>query len=145
MSNINQLSSSLSRLALLFIILMLISCLFPIVGSIVNQAGKVMPTAGIVDVSLALAFLLLFIALKRHPPADQLGQSSLDKARKVSEYLSALPLMLIGLYLLNLTINWNILLIGLGWRFWLAIQALPYLICAFEKKAKNAPINQSDR
>jgi hypothetical protein len=34
---------------------------------------------------------------------------------------------------MQVEINWQILLIGLGWRYWLLTMTIPYLVEAFSK------------
>jgi hypothetical protein len=87
---------------------------------------------GYVDVAIALFCFITFLLLslvtgQQKEPALRL------KAQKITEYIIALPLLLIALYLAGIKINWDILLIGIGWRLWLLITALPSLLAALNK------------
>jgi hypothetical protein len=127
------------RLALLFCLSFAVSALFPIVASITNRSGKVLLRVGSVDVGIAFLTFLLFVALTTvaKKPADVV---SLSRAQRINEYLVSLPLLLIALYFLGVDVNWEILLIGIGWRLWLLAMAIPYVVAALNKPAEQ-PVN----
>jgi hypothetical protein len=58
----------------------------------------------------------------------------LQKTYKISQYIFTLPLLLIVLFLIKLELNWQVLLIGLGWRSWLLLMALPHLVASLSKQ-----------
>lgn len=119
-------------LALAFLVSFSLSLLFPIIASIVNKKGDILVTAGIFDVSVAAICVSLFVLLyKRH--AKALSMPVIIKSQKAAAYICTAPLVLISIYFAGPAINWPVLLIGLGWRFWLLISALPYVFAAFEK------------
>ena len=95
---------------------------------------------GYLDVAIAFFCFLIFVLLSiiNRKQKDIITTS---KAQKITEYVSTIPLILISLYLIGVKLNWDILLIGIGWRFWLLIIALPYLVSAFTKKLDGSPDN----
>ncbi len=116
----------------LFIVLFVLSSLFPIFASIINKDGRIFKFAGYFDVLIAVLCFLLYVKIT-------LAKEQYDaipvitKARKLTEYAASLPLILILLYFFNIEVNWTILLIGLGWRFWLLILIIPHLVAIFYK------------
>lgn len=119
-------------ICLLFCVLFAVSTLFPIVASVVNQSGRVMPIAGVFDVGIALICFLLFVLLVVLVDKPT-GQPELRISQRINEYLASIPLLLIALYFLGPGLNWEVLLIGLGWRFWLLAMVTPYLVTALRK------------
>lgn len=132
---IDKLKTLQKPLAFLFCLSFAVSTLFPIVASITNRSGKVLPTVGYVDVGIAFLTFLLFVTLAAvaKKPVDAV---SLSRVQKINERLVSLPLLLIALYFLGVDVNWEIILIGLGWRFWLLTMAVPYVVTALYKPAE---------
>ncbi|MGM9511686.1 hypothetical protein ACS5NO_28380 [Larkinella sp. GY13] len=121
-------------LSRLFLGLFSVSLLFPITASIVNQTGQVYWVAGSVDVSVA--FLCLFVSIVLITTENQMDTPAmLEKRLKVLTYLFNLPLVILAIYFLGIKLNWEVLLIGLGWRVWLFTMTLPYVIRAFYRKS----------
>jgi len=119
--------------AVIFLATFGVSLLFPILGSVLNRQGEVLPVAGSLDVLVAFAAFAAFVFLSaagKHQGREGLGEPLL----RLLPYISSVPLLLIGLYFLGVRLNWEILLIGLGWRYWLLLSALPYLLAAFRKE-----------
>ena len=123
-------------LGIIFIISFFISTLFPIVAGVsnINENAKI-GYLGYLDVAIAF-FCFLFFVLLSMINYKQKDAITTSKAQKITEYISAIPLILICLYLMGVKLNWDIFLIGIGWRFWLLIIALPYLVSAFTKDRK---------
>jgi hypothetical protein len=67
--------------------------------------------------------------------AKHLDDKIISGTKKIVEYIAIIPLVLIVLYLSGLKINWAILLIGLGWKFWLLLMVIPYIITAFQRSS----------
>jgi len=115
---------SQKKLSYAFIILFTISTFFPIVASVVNRKG-ISIFAGISDVGIALGcfvlYALLTVKIKKVDGAE-------GKSRKIMQYAAASPLILICIFFIGVDIRWDILLLGLGWRFWLLIMAIPLLV-----------------
>ncbi len=130
---LHKLKAHNKQLGVLFIVLFSISLLFPIVAAVFNTRNEVSLTAGILDVAIAFFCFLLYVLLTavNGKPTEPV---ILMKIQKLTEYLVAAPLVLISLFFLSIQVNWVVLLIGLGWRWWLLIMALPYLVSLFHKK-----------
>jgi hypothetical protein len=120
------------RSAIAFIFLFTISALFPIIASEINTGNKIMGIAGSFDITIALLCFVLFVAL-HNINVKHVDDKVISGSKKIVEYIAIIPLILIALYLSGLKINWTILLIGPGWRFWLLIMAIPYIIAAFQR------------
>jgi hypothetical protein len=120
-----QIPIMLQKLSITFIILFTISTLFPIIASIINKEGAVM-NAGYYDVGIALLCFVIFVLLAMR--IKQTNANIATRSQKIIQYIATAPLILICLYFIKVDINWQILLIGLGWRFWLLVMAVPYLV-----------------
>ena len=123
-----------NHIATTFLVLFFVSVMFPIVASITNLKGEV-KTEGYFDVAVAIICFILFISLTMKVGKVK-EDAVLAKAQKIFGYLAGIPLALIAIFFLGVTLNWMILLIGLGWRFWLIVSALPYLIKALQTDAR---------
>ena len=131
------------KLSILFIVLFTISLLFPVIASITNKKGEILPVVGFFDVTIAVCCFGLFITLTQVVEKSNnvlIGK----KIQKINEYLSSLPLLLIVLFLMQFEINWPILLLGLGWRYWLLTMTIPYLVEAFSKAGTISGIGLND-
>jgi hypothetical protein len=117
------------RLGIAFIFLFAVSVLFPIIASVMNKSDHVLKIPGFFDVAIAISCFMLFAALYMIN-AKQIDDKIITRTKKIVEYIATIPLILIVLYFSGVKINWEILLIGLGWRFWLLIMAIPYIIAA---------------
>ena len=120
-------------LCILFIVLFSVSMLFPVVASVVNKSGAIL-AIGYFDVAIAFLCFLVFFLLVLNGRRDD--PHITYKARLITEYIVTVPLILIALYFIGIEVNWEILLIGLGWRFWLLIMAVPYLVAPLHKTRK---------
>ena len=122
------------RSGIAFIFLFTVSALFPIIACAINTGNKIFRIAGFFDIAIALLCFVLFVAL-HNINVKHVDDNVISRSKKIVEYLAIIPLILIALYLSGLKINWAILLIGLGWRFWLLIMAIPYIIAAFQRNS----------
>ncbi|MGM9511661.1 hypothetical protein ACS5NO_28250 [Larkinella sp. GY13] len=119
----NRKQNVLSRL---FVVFFSVSLVFPLVAAFLNLPGHRFMEAGIADVGLALICLLLLALLWERRKNNQPQQLS-RRAIHILQGLHSLPLLLIALYLAPVALNWEVLLIGLGWRYWLLLTALPLI------------------
>lgn len=111
----------------LFVTLFSVSLLFPVVASVQNTHNETHSAAGIIDVSIAASLLVIY-AIFRQSHTEEFSIKDLKVAYDLTSKLAAIPLLLILLYFLKAPVNWEILLIGIGWRFWLLIACIPYLV-----------------
>jgi hypothetical protein len=115
------------QLAFCFLAVFALSLCFPVVASLLNTKNQVFPLVGVWDVGLALVGLVLSIQLSRQakkPASPQL----LQRVELLLGYWNTLPLLLLVLFFFEVPINWEILLVGLAWRFWLMGITLPHLV-----------------
>ena len=120
------------RLGMAFIFLFTISALFPIIASEMNRSNDILEIAGFFDVAIAISCFILFAIFYKINTKD-IDDKIIRRTKKIVEYLATIPLILIVLYLTGVKTRWDILLIGLGWRFWLLIMAIPYIIAASKR------------
>jgi hypothetical protein len=121
------------RTAAAFLVLFALSLCFPLIGAVVNNEGKQLPIAGSFDVLIATACFLLFIRLSWLGKHQQEVLST-GKLHKALQFSSSVPLLLLVLFFTGIKLNWEILLVGLAWRYWLFLSALPFLVKAFQKR-----------
>ena len=88
--------------------------------------------AGSFDVEIALGCFILFF-IRRMINSKNIDEKIITRTKRIVEYIAAIPVILVVLYFAGITINWTVLLIGLAWRFWLLVMALPYIIAAFRQ------------
>ena len=50
------------------------------------------------------------------------------EAFEVCKWLAVLPLLLFVVYALGARLNWEVLLIGLGWRSWYLVTVVPLIL-----------------
>jgi hypothetical protein len=113
--------------ALLFIV----STAFPISASLISVSSR--PRwMGVADVIIAFTWVFVVFGIEtltHEKPSDEIRKKSFTVYRAIS----ILPLMLIVIYFLSGDrVDWEILLIGLGWRSWLAIFAFPNWLEAWQ-------------
>src|SRR6476619_6043390 len=108
------------RLGVAFIFLFTVSILFPIIVSVMAKSDAVLIIPGFFDVAIAISCFILFAILYKITAKD-IDDKILRRTKKIVEYIAAIPLILIVLYLTGVKTRWDILLIGLGWRFWLLV------------------------
>jgi hypothetical protein len=121
----------IQKLSITFIILFTISTIFPIIASVINKDGVAM-NAGYYDVGIALICFVIYASLVIR--IKQPGAAVVVRSQKIIQYIAIAPLILICLYFIRVDISWQILLIGLGWRFWLLVMAVPYLVEGLQRR-----------
>lgn len=105
-------------------LLLAVSTLFPIVASLV-PASAVTRLAGVVDVALAAALLVL-VGVLHHRARDRIDDGVVRAAYRLYRALAALPLALLALYFaVGPLVRWDVLLPGLAWRAWVLLAFLP--------------------
>ena len=88
--------------------------------------------AGVIDVALAvLLFVLLMLLYKRR---HTVSRDARAKSYEICQWLAALPLLLLPIYLSGAHLKWDVLLIGLAWRSWYFVTILPYLVIASARR-----------
>ena len=116
--------------AMLFCITFGISTLFPIVASVTNISAYRL--VGYLDVSIACILFIqaIFVYISR-------SKSHIKGSRKLTinifKTLFSIPLLLLVLFFLAAPIKWDVLTIGLAWRFWLLSFVLEDLVHEFQK------------
>ncbi len=133
---IDRLKNDKKTAANVFLFLFSLSVLFPIAGAVFNKNDKI-TALGYTDVVVAFLCFLSFLFLSaRHRQTDVAVRA---RAQQLSEYISAAALVLIALFLIGVRLRWDILLLGLGWRYWL-MMALPHVVGAFQNKEPLLPL-----
>ena len=114
-----------SRLAVATFGILFLSALVPIVAAL--RPGK--PLFSLVVIDLALAALLVACLALLHQRARS---AVTTEARAVSydicRWTAIIPLLLFVLYAMGVTLKWDVLLIGLGWRCWYLVTILPFAL-----------------
>jgi len=82
--------------------------------------------AGYYDVGIALICFIIYVLLAAR--IKQTAAAVANRSQRIIQYIAIAPLILICFYFIKVDINWQILLIGLGWRFWLLVMTVPYLV-----------------
>lgn len=87
---------------------------------------------GIIDVTLAAPLFLLLMLLHRQRGA--VTEKARAKSYDLCRWLAVVPLLLFPIYLTGVSLKWDVLLIGLGWRSWYLVTVLPYLVVASSRR-----------
>lgn len=104
--------------------LYLISCAFPVVASFLPAAGRP-ASLGMADVSIA--FLVVISALwMDYRFGKQVTPQQRSEAYALLSKASIVILVIMGAFIYaNQFLDWPVLVVGLAWRAWLLIYALP--------------------
>lgn len=109
-----------------YLSLFLLSCMFPVVASLINSYTPPL-WVGIVDV--VIAFLLVFAGFLLFVLTQKINIAVEKKVLSVVLSVSSLPMFLLLLFFTNvLVIQWDILLPGLAWRYWLFLMVVTPLV-----------------
>jgi hypothetical protein len=113
----------------LFIGVLILTTLFPVVASLL-PVDQVPQWLGLLDVSVAAVFAVLGIWIE-----SALGRAATESDRARAWWLirggSFVVLVLLAVFLIQPgVINWSVLIVGLAWRAWLLIWALPAVIAS---------------
>ena len=123
----------LRQLVLVSLCLFLLSCLFPISASVL-PVGRLPMWMGWLDGILAFAvtaLALVVFSIAQRQVNDAAKQASFDAYR----ILANVPIvLLVAFFLFGQRIDWNILLPGLAWRFWLFSYVLPAMVAVLRAR-----------
>jgi hypothetical protein len=113
----------------------LTSLLFLIIASVMNFSYGFIEYTDIL-IALVLVILAIVIYVKRSTNKKK-GSRKLTIGIYKSIFFVILILLL--LFLIDLRIKWNILLVGLAWRFWLLSLILEELVDLYRKRDPQKP------
>ncbi|WP_112747833.1 hypothetical protein [Pseudochryseolinea flava] len=102
----------------------LISLAFPIAASLTNIASSSIAYTDII-IAIILIALSLFIHVKRSPHRRKGSRKFIINLYKG---IFSIPMLLLIVFITSPGIKWDILLIGLAWRFWLLSLILEDLV-----------------
>lgn len=116
-------------------VLFIVSTAFTISASLVSAATR--PRwMGVTDVVIAFTWVFVVFGIQTltpEKPNDEIKKKSYAFYRA----FSIVPLALIVIYFLaGDRVDWEVLLIGLGWRSWLAIYAFPNWLEAWQWRSQ---------
>jgi hypothetical protein len=103
-------------LAFFGLVLFGVSLLFPVAAGLL-RAEQMPQWLGWLDVGLAVAMALMLMRI------DSAGRTLVDDRARLAAHL--LLLLLILFFLAADRVRWDVLLVGLAWRFWLGADVLP--------------------
>lgn len=134
-------SGSSQALVRAFVALWLLSTGFPIVASTVRLDRP--PTAtGIADVVLALVVGALGLTISTREP----GPFDDDVVRSAFELYRLGAALCLGLlvvfFLIGHRLQWDVLLIGLAWRVWLAAWVLPSALMIWRRQSPRTSLRR---
>jgi hypothetical protein len=89
---------------------------------------------GVVDVATAFTLVILG-ALLTMRANELVGRTALRTAHGVATVL--VPLVLVAMWLYAAKLQWNVLLVGLAWRMWLLLYALPAVIAVWRPSRRS--------
>lgn len=98
-----------------FCFLFFLSLTFPITAAVTNISSTAI-AYGDVLLALILVGVSIVIHIKRSMHKRKGSRKFIINLFKV---MFAIPMILLILFLMNLKIKWDVLLIGFAWRFWL--------------------------
>ncbi len=111
-------------LVIVSLVLFVISTAFPVVAGLV-RAEDLPSWLGLVDVSLALVFVIAVFALDGMNK-QKVSEQVIQVSYRIYRAMGTLPLILLVIFFLaGSAIRWEILLPGLAWRTWIFIYMLP--------------------
>lgn len=118
------------KAAFAIVLLFSMSTAFPIVASVIDVTSQ--RVLGYLDVCIAviLVVLSIYLIMKRKDKKIRLS----NRLFNIYKAMASIPLVLMVIYFLDLGIKWDILLIGLAWRFWLISFILSDLMILFKKR-----------
>lgn len=108
-----------------------VSTAFPIIASLLPP-DAVPAFIGLVDVAVAGVLVLLAFWLEARARPHVTLEHRADAYRLIRLASVSLIVLLVVFFLTPASVNWTVLLVGLGWRAWLAIWVLPSLVAALD-------------
>ncbi len=122
---------------MLFCTVFAVSLIIPIVVSLTNL--PLFGFIGYIDALLAIILLVLSIIFHINRP-NKRKKGSRRIIANIYKALLTVPVILAGLFLLGLRLKWDVLLLGLAWRFWLLASVLDDLVQTYKKtNSRNLP------
>lgn len=104
------------------------SAMFPVAASVYPaDAPRWM---GVADVGLAALLLTAAISLAMQMQKRINDDDRLEAFRISQAVMSVIPILLALFFIAGSRIKWDVLVIGLGWRAWLLLYSLPFMIAA---------------
>lgn len=97
-----------------------VSLLFPILAGL-KVIGAENPVIGYIDVFIAFLLFLCLIVIERN-----FKMVKPDAVRRYKTVSVVFLLAIVGYFIFQDRLLWDVLLIGLGWRLWLLFQVLPH-------------------
>ena len=98
-----------------FCFLFFLSLTFPITAAATNISSSVIAYSDVL-LALILVGISILIHIKRSSHKRKGSRKFIINLFKI---LFSIPIILLVLFLMNLKIKWDVLLIGFAWRFWL--------------------------
>lgn len=122
---------------MLFCTVFAVSLTIPIIVSLTNL--PLFGFIGYIDALLAIILLVLSIIFHINRP-NKRKKGSRRIIANIYKALLTVPVILAGLFLLGLRLKWDVLLLGLAWRFWLLASVLDDLVQTYKKtNSRNLP------
>ena len=121
------------QLVVAWVGLALISWIFPLVAGVVDFS--IVPSwMGLLDVAFAAAYagLGLFLLIRA---GTNIAQPAIVDSYRIVQIGAFGIIILLVAFFLGATPRWEVLLIGLGWRAWLAITVLPGVLSLWRADA----------
>jgi hypothetical protein len=124
------------------IVMFVLSSAFPLIASFMHVDNR--PRwLGVADVVVAAMLAMASFATAAR---TQALVSDVDRAaafRALSRLASAIPVLLAAyLFVFGETLDWTVLVVGLGWRAWLLLVILPNLVAALATRPLWDPAGQ---
>jgi len=114
-----------------------LSTAFPVIASLV-KAERPPIWIGLLDVTLALAVVLTTGAISA-ASRGRIDRAASERSSQVYQRLASVPLLLVALFfVLGDRVNWEVLLVGLGWRAWVLMFALPAAMALWDRPEADA-------
>lgn len=112
-----------------------VSIAFPIVASLFTTEQRP-PWLGLLDILFAAAFVIAAIAIDNAYHAKITNPDKLRSFAVIRALASLLLVLMVAYFFLAGRIDWEVLLIGLAWRMWMVVYALPAWMAAWRLQAK---------
>lgn len=98
-----------------FCFLFFISLTFPVIAAVISISSAAIAYGDIV-IALVLVTTALLIHIKRSTHKKKGSRKFMINVFKV---MLSIPMVLLILFLMQVKIRWDVLLVGFAWRFWL--------------------------
>ena len=121
-------------LAIATAVVFCISTVFPIVASLTVRTAEVPRFWGVLDVviAFALAFMAITLAVITDGRVTELEEKAAYRAYRI--LMNGILVLLVIFLSVGDRIVWSVGLVGIGWRVWLVLYALPAWITALKSR-----------